>query len=355
MSDADERSRPSDLTSVLARLDPLADASAQLHEILRLGLDNLPLPRCGETLRRWQALATVAAHNLSLAKLYEGHTDAQAILAELDEPAEPAKSNMRVATANGKAWGVWAAEAASARVTITPLYGNAVLLDGTKCWCSGAQTLSHGLLTAWHADGQGPQLVRVAMRQPGVSVSAAAWQAVGMAGSASVDVSFLQADAHVVGEMGDYLSRPGFWQGGAGIAACWYGGALGLGLALQQALVESLPAARGAFRLAALGKVDLALHSTAAVLREAAQWIDDHPLGNASMVALRARLAAEACAKTVLDEAGRALGASAFCRNARFARAAADLPVFVRQSHAERDFAALAERVILLGGTPWQL
>lgn len=44
MSDADERSPPADLMSVLARLDPAADASAQLHEIFGLGLDRLPLP-----------------------------------------------------------------------------------------------------------------------------------------------------------------------------------------------------------------------------------------------------------------------------------------------------------------------
>lgn len=349
MSDADARSPPDDLQSALLRLNPQADASIQLHEIVRLGLDQLPLPGCGATLKRWQALAMVAAHNLSLAKLYEGHTDARAILAELDEPGAP------VATTSGDAWGVWAADSAHARVTITPLADRAVRLDGTKCWCSGAQTVSHGLLTAWHADGRGPHLVRVAMHRPGVSVSAAAWAAVGMAGSASVDVTFSEADAHLVGEVGDYLSRPGFWQGGAGIAACWYGGAMGLGAALHDTLAESLPAARGDFRLAALGKVDLALHRTAALLRAAAQWIDGNPLGDASSVALRVRLAAEDCAKSVLDEAGRALGAAAFCRNARFARAAADLPVFVRQSHAERDFVALAERVIPGGPTPWQL
>lgn len=344
----------SDLQSALAQLDPLADAPAQLHEILRLGLDNLPLPGSGATLKRWQALALAAGHSLSLAKLYEGHTDALAILAELAEPGESAESVWAVTTPRAGVWGVWAAEAAHSRVTITPGQGTAVQLNGIKCWCSGAQTLSHGLLTAWHADGQGPQLVCVAMHQPGVGVSSAAWHAVGMAGSASVDVSFSQADAHRVGEIGAYLSRPGFWQGGAGVAACWYGGAMGLGMALQRALIESPPAARGAFRLAALGKIDLALHGTAAVLREAAQWIDDNPLGDASAVALRARLAAENCAKTVLDETGRALGAAAFCRNARFARAAADLPVFVRQSHAERDFVALAERTISHGGAPWR-
>ncbi|RYF45730.1 MAG: acyl-CoA dehydrogenase, partial [Comamonadaceae bacterium] len=57
----------------------------------------------------------------------------------------------------------------------------------------------------------------------------------------------------------------------------------------------------------------------------------------------RLRAAAEQCATTVLDHAGRALGASPLCREPAFARLFADLPVFIRQSHAERDLAALGE------------
>lgn len=328
------------------------DVSTQLHTLVRLGLDKLPLPAQGATLQRWQALALVAGHSLSLAKLYEGHTDALAILAQLGECNVAAES---ATASDGASWGVWAAESASTRVTITPSSGTAVQLDGTKCWCSGAQTLSHGLLTAWYADGRGPQLVSVAMHQAGINVSCEGWHAVGMVASASVDVNFSQAQAQLVGKPRDYMARPGFWHGGAGIAACWYGGARFLGQALHQVLRDLPPEARGALRLAALGKVDLALHSTAAVLREAAQWIDDNPLVDARATALRARLAAEDCAKQVLDEAGRALGAAAFCRNAPFARAAADLPVFVRQSHADRDSTALAESTLLRGDTPWLL
>ena len=47
------------------------------------GLDRLPLPGAGNTIERWRALAAAAGHDLSLAKLFEGHTDALAILAEL--------------------------------------------------------------------------------------------------------------------------------------------------------------------------------------------------------------------------------------------------------------------------------
>jgi hypothetical protein len=333
------------LRAALVDLDPLATPAQTLRGLVQRGLDQLPLPGSGATLQRWQALAAVAAHDLSLAKLYEGHTDALAIMAELGDAR----------AADDATWGTWAAEAPEGRSLIEPAGNGGVTLHGAKCWCSGAAELSHGLLTAWHADGRGLQLVRVAMQQRGVTTDASAWQAVGMAGSASIDVAFTAAAGDLVGGVGDYLSRPGFWQGGAGIAACWYGGALALGTALRGAVMRSSVAARGVFRLAALGKIDLHLQATAAVLRDAARWIDAHPRADASAVALRARLAAEACARHVLDEAGRALGAGAFCRDARFARMAADLPVFVRQSHGERDFAALGERAAANEDHPWSL
>lgn len=330
------------------------------------GLDQLPSPGAGAgagaTLCRWQALAAVGAFDLSLAKLYEGHTDALAILRELEPGHRPSDFGRG-------SWGVWAAEAPGGRTTLVPQSDGAVLLHGGKFWCSGALTADHALLTAWEEGSSVPQLVRVKLREPaqagepvplgktGIVVDASKWHAVGMAGSASVNVRFDGALAHRVGKPGEYLSRAGFWQGGAGIAACWFGGAVGLANTLRKATTVAAPvrpAGTGTstgpspattLRMVALGKVDVVLRGTAAILHEAAQWIDAHPHADASEVALRARLSAEHCATVVLDEVGRALGATPFCLDEKFAQAAADLPVFIRQSHAERDFAALGERV----------
>ena len=58
-------------------------AGVLIPELVRQGLDRLPLPGQGATLQRWQALCAVAEHDLSLAKLYEGHTDALAVMAEV--------------------------------------------------------------------------------------------------------------------------------------------------------------------------------------------------------------------------------------------------------------------------------
>ncbi|MES2889282.1 MAG: acyl-CoA dehydrogenase family protein [Pseudomonadota bacterium] len=326
------------LRQALSALPAGLRSVAQLQSLIADGWAGLPAPGAGRTLQRWQALAAVAEHDLSLAKLYEGHTDALAIQRELHALPPPASL--------AQGWGTWAAESASGRVTARSAddaggLTTTVRLHGTKSWCSGAAELGHGLMTAWVPGSDAPQLVRVAMRQPGVGFDRGVWHAVGMAGSASIDVSFDGARAERVGQAGDYLSRPGFWHGGAGVAACWHGGAVALAASLRHA-AQARPSA---FRSAALGRVDVALQGSAAMLREAARWIDDHPHANARSLALRVRLSAEQTATRVLDEAGRALGAGAFCRDAVFARMAADLPVFVRQSHAEHDLAALGDDV----------
>lgn len=345
-----QRDTPADLHKLhnLQRaLDESVDlgAPARLKKLVHWELDHLPAPAGGATLQRWQALAAVAQSDLSLAKLYEGHTDALAIMLELGGPLP----------APGAVWGMWAAEAPGHRVTITPAADGQICIDGSKAWCSGAATSSHALLTAWHPDGRDPQLVQVALQQPGVSISGDHWQAVGMQASASLEVRFQQANAVLVGSPGDYLQRPGFWHGGAGIAACWYGGSLALASALCAAVGPTASTASNPFRCAALGKVDLALQGTAALLRQAAHAMDDQPRRETSALALRLRQSAEGTARLVLDEVSRALGATPLCQNRHFARAAADLPVFIRQSHAERDFAALGERVGAEGATTWML
>ena len=323
--------------------------SSVFRQLMEQSLADLPRPGSGQTLVRWRALADVAAHDLSLVKLFEGHTDALAIQREL----EPSMS-----IPAGTTWGVWAAEPPDARLMVTWSGGKNAVLHGRKSWCSGARTVSHALVTAWSADGSGPWLVAFKLDQPGVQVTDQGWQAVGMAGSSSVDVEFDGATGHGVGSAGSYLSRPGFWHGGAGIAACWYGGALALAHSLRRALEgqEKFANSPGhAIRAIALGRVDVALQQTAALLRQAAVWIDQHPQDDARAMALRVRLSAEQCAAGVLQQVGQALGAGPFCRDAHFARMAADLPVFLRQSGADRDLKALGEAAATNGDGAWNL
>ncbi len=321
----------------LGELDEDSTPGAMLRCLADAGLDRLPLPGSGATLLRWRMLAAVSGWDLSLAKLYEGHADALAILAELGSRA-PA----------GSLWGVWCAEAPSARAIVSghAAAGAPVRLDGAKAWCSGAADLSHALLSAWDADGR-PWLVALDLRQDGIRIDDSGWEAVGMARTGTAFLTFSGVQAHCVGDSGAYLRRPGFWHGGAGIAACWYGAAAELARMLHAA-----PGTPDAHRLAHMGAADACLSAARSLLHAGAQAIDARPGDDAAALALRLRLAVDACAVEVMAQVGQALGAAPFCRNRRFARLMADLPVFLRQGHARRDQAALGQ--MALDASHWE-
>ena len=308
------------------RLPPQVAAAAQgLRDAVEGGRLDLPLPGHGRTLERWRALVDLAADGLSLARLAEAHVDALAILHELDGGAAPA----------GSRWGVWAARPPEAPLTARQ-DGDRWRLDGTKPWCSGARACTHALVTADAEDGYRLFAVELAGARPLPDT----WPAVGMAGSDSLSVDLTGLDAVPVGGPGAYLERPGFWHGGMAVAACWHGGAVGVGRALL-ASCRSDPHA-----LAHLGAVDAALSGGAAALQAAAAAVDADPQDRAAAVhrlAARLRAQTERSATEVLDRVGRALGAGPLCRDARHAMLAADLPVYLRQSHAEADLAGLGE------------
>jgi alkylation response protein AidB-like acyl-CoA dehydrogenase len=307
-----------------------ADTAAlgkEMRRLCSLGLDSLPLPAGGATLQRWQCLAAVAGHDLGLCKLYEGHTDALAIMQELRAQPVP----------EGSIWGTWASEPPQARVMVR-CEGDRAVLSGRKAWCSGAGVVTHGLLTAWDDDGQ-QQLVAVPMDQPNLCVTDDGWHAVGMANTGSVEILLENAEGWYVGPAGGYLSRPGFWLGGIGIAACWFGAAR----ELARHLAQHCHARPEPHALAHLGAVDRALGACIAVLRQAANAADQQPDGPFEHSARLCRAVAEETAETVISHVGRAMGAGPYCKDPHFARLIADLPVYLRQSHAERDLAALGQ------------
>jgi alkylation response protein AidB-like acyl-CoA dehydrogenase len=311
-------------------------AAAAFTAAVESGRLDLPLPGAGATWERWAVFADLAEEDLSLARLGEGHADAVAILAELGGPRpEP-----------GSRWGVWAANPPGPNVTASRKGGTWVL-NGTKQYCSGARVCTHALVTA--SAGNEARLFAVGVE--GLEPREGSWPATGMAGSDTLDVGFPGVAAEPVGPPGGYTSRPGFSHGGAGVAACWYGGARGVARALLRAAAKR---DIGPHALAHLGAVDIALCTARAALGRAAAEIDADPddrRGDGAMRALRVRALTEAAATDVLAGTGRALGAGPLSHDGAHSRAVADLTVYLRQHHAERDLARLGELVAEHGVT----
>jgi hypothetical protein len=279
-------------------------------------------------------LATVAEQNLTVARVLEAHSDALAILAEAGAPAPDGT------------WGVFAAEAAPHRLAASGEPGGPVTLTGVKPWCSLAGLLDNALVTAHGPDGR--QLYRVSLRDPTVTVDPAeGGVARGLRTVTSVAVRFCGTTAEPVGAPGWYLSRPGFAWGGIGVAACWYGGALGLRTAIAAA------AARRGSDLTSmlLGATDISLYGCAAAFGHAASLIDSGAAHGAAgdLLGLRLRGLVADAAEQALRNAGHALGPAPLAFGEEHARRVADLELYIRQHHAERDLARLGSVLVTSG------
>lgn len=321
----------------LGGLDVPAEAGAAAHDLVELGLLALPQPGSGRTRDRFRSLAVLGAGDCVLARLGEGHADAVAILRELSGPAP----------SPGDLWSVWAAQPPGSPGLLAEEEAGQWRLRGDKPYCSGAGTCDWALVTAMAAGES--RLLAVRVRQPGVEPVPGTWPAVGMAGSDSRTVRFTDAYAVPVGGPGDYTARPGFWQGAVGVAACWLGGAIGVAHALTSGSTGNRLTAHG---MAHLGYVDSEIAAMTALLDSAAAQVDLDPSnhqGRAALVARRTRAVVERGCQDIIDRVGRALGAGPLSLDHAHSRRVADLTVYLRQSHAERDLEALGAQILELG------
>jgi hypothetical protein len=227
-----DASRIEKLRLQLADLESELRSSAGLRHVLQqlsnAELTTLPLPGHGQTLTRWRALSEVAAHDLSLAQLFEAHADAIAIHDELARYALPLRG----------IWGAWTTEAG--RVVIdgaSDQPGDEVTISGRKARCWGADIVTHALVIARDREGRS-RLVAISLAQPGVLITLEGWCGVSMQAARSVDVVFDRAVAITTGEPDGYGTRPGFWHQRGGIAACWYGAAAKLAETLRDAVAR---------------------------------------------------------------------------------------------------------------------
>ncbi len=285
------------------------------------------------------AMATLGSIDLSTARAIEPHLDAQAILhqARLSTCPGPAVGERQT-------WGVYAAHPPGTRVQATPdsLTGGWTI-TGAKPWCSLADQVSHALVTA-SVPGGAKQLFALDLADPGVRVDMVEWEALGLRDIHTGTVELSEAAACPVGPAGWYVDRPGFAWGGIAVAAIWFGAAAALAGELWAAAQRRSP---DQIALMHIGACEAALHGGLLSLRSAAVAMDDPDTTHSeSMVlATRTRATMAGLAEQVLTTVGHALGPGPLAFNREHATRVADLTLYIRQHHAERDLAHLGELV----------
>jgi alkylation response protein AidB-like acyl-CoA dehydrogenase len=285
----------------------------------------MALPGSGATWQRFAVLAEMASIDLSLGRLCEGHADALAILAESGRAATP-----------GASYGVWASRSRNANTFAERVPGG-WNLTGSKEFCSGARTIDRALVTA--ASDEGYLLFDVDVAEQVTSVDEDSWPAIGMADSQSETLEFggptLPENA-LVGRPEFYVQRPGFWFGAAGVAACWFGGAVGLVNGLMKWQQDD----PGESVLVDLGAAVSELEGMRYALQAAARDFDKDPNDRRQQAKFRAlvtRRIVHDASQSVLERVASAGGARPLCHDMQQARRAADLYVYLAQHHGSAD------------------
>ena len=376
------RSRQGQDPNLDAMLDAVASSVGDVPAILALAREAgkaWPQPGHGGTAALWELLASVAAVDVAAGRIFEPHLDALAILAQ---------SGRDLGGVDG-AWGVFAAEGPGTRLDAKKGGGNqggaqpgdgAILLGGSKPWCSLAPLLDHAVVTA-HTETGGRAAFAVDLRHPGVTCEEPSWVARGLQEIPSGTVHFSQVPAAPLGGDGWYFSRPGFAWGGMGVAACWLGGAVGVARDYRDSLHGAADRGRepDQIALAGLGEVDRILTSTLQYLGRTAALIDDGGLAGGDQQtpggdhhadtdsedtdgtgadrgawseALRVRGTVAAAVERVLSLVSRNRGPGPLAFDEPYAKRMADLALYVRQHHAQRDDAQLGA-LTLQGEPPW--
>lgn len=300
----------------------------RLRLLLKEGQLDLPRPGTGQTPLRHRMLAAFAREDVSLARLVEAHTDAIAILKEAGK--EPAR---------GALYGVWASE-----VPTEPLKLENLHVSGQKRFCSGASIVDRALVTIRAPDHL---LIDIDLREHAghISFSNSEWVSSAFAETNTSIATFNRvpvSQSEIVGHSYWYLSRPGFWNGACGPAACWVGAA--------QGIVDYVRGhgSDNPHNLAHTGAMHADIWAMYACLDSAGSEIDSEPENrNASVVrALSLRHIVENLCTDVLDRFGRACGPRPLAFDAPTSIRYQELVLYLRQSHAEKDLEILGRQLL---------
>lgn len=294
------------------------------------GLDEGGIGEGGSgAIRSVRHLLALARVNLSLARLYEGHVNALALLASFGDEILHRRVAERVA--KGALFGVWGADG---KVPVT-LAREGRALRGAKCFASGLGAVSLAVVTV----DSGPS-VRLCLVDTGDRdrQDISTWQMEGMKASASGSYDFegvADTAFTLFGRPGCYLEEPGFLGGVWRIAAVQLGGTFGLIEAARDRLraLDRLEAVPQLVRLGgalqrALGVIGL-VEKAAALAGSPRSFKAPE---DAVALSAAARLVTEEIALGAITAAEQSVGLRQFERASESGRIARDLRVYIRQA-----------------------
>ncbi len=299
------------------------------------------------TLSDWtaeaRALRQVAARNLSLGRLFEGHVNARLLIMTYAEPE--LRDSCLGEMNDGCLFGVWGADGAE------PVSAEGDTLRGAKRFASGLGHVDRAIVTAATPEGQQLFVVRAdeaARHDPAI------WDMSGMRESRSGGFDCSALTGRRLGPPGVYVQEPHFVGGTWRIAAVTLGGIAAL-LERAAAALQARGQAEAEPHLLRLSPVaGRVLAAWPAILKAGEMASGPKGAENPEAAAVRsvaARLLAEEIGQDAIMAVERSVGLSMFAEADPVGRMARDLACYMRQ--AARDaFSVKVGRALLTGDRP---
>jgi alkylation response protein AidB-like acyl-CoA dehydrogenase len=236
-------------------------------------------------------------------------------------------------------YGVWASRSAGTGLAAQES-AEGWRLRGQLRFASGAGLIDRALVPGW-TDPDRHRLFDISVG--GLVFDESSWASPGMDASRSLTCDLVDhPGGEPVGGVDFYLDRPGFVAGGLGPAAVWLGGADQVADLVVAGLQEFPATAQQVWRL---GRMQQAISMAEAEIVRAVRVLDAGPSNLAAEVA-SARTAAAQAADVVLVDAPVIVGPGGLSRSGRLARALADLAMYVRQHHLDKELEAAGRRAL---------
>jgi alkylation response protein AidB-like acyl-CoA dehydrogenase len=296
-----------------------------------------------------RVLAAVGRGDLSVGRIFEGHVNALLLIRLFGTTGQ--REHYQSLAARGSIFGIWNTD-----LPEKPLLRHGNGLSGSKNFASGADGLSHAIITV--STSEGPRMIIVPLANRPIDRSW--WKPLGMRASGSHIVSFdgMEIDDDwLLGGVNQYTKEPWFSAGALRSAAVHVGG-------MHAVLDVTVTHLRSANRLSdpyqqhRLGQMAIAVDTGYAWLDRGARFwagIGSSPDAGIVTTANIARLAIEDAALRVLESAERGVGAAGMIAPHPLERLMRDLRTYLRQPNPDRALAAVGAAVSDGSWAPGQL
>jgi alkylation response protein AidB-like acyl-CoA dehydrogenase len=312
----------------------------------------------------WKMTVALARANMSLARCWEGHTNAQMLIGALGSPEQKERWFEGIVF-RGDIWVAWSGEPQARVPGQTSAFGTSLrkaaggyVLSGTKAYATSAGHAHWAILLvnaagpggARHASGAADELYLFGcnLDQPGVTFDRSWWNPIGMRATVSYAVRFDDVfipEEDVIGVPGQYLNEGWQTRFSPHYAASFLGGA-------EAAYEYALASVRKQHRdndpyvLHHIAEMALNIETAHLWLQYAGGLWDSHKLTEAKAAAAKVRYLVEKLSTETVDHCIRACGARALIKPSPVERIVRDLSIYVRHDNADHVLATVGRQAL---------